>query len=398
MKTILYLIRTEADFERVNCLAISGKDKFRQNFIFAGDFSPFFDDGIQNKFQKYLFKLHGFEMHNLINHRLILGFMLRFTGNRILGLEDIAKKPRLLAQWVLLKLLLKYYASRKTMIVQRMLKKIKPDVLFTDQSSEDENYLPEIIRAEAHKRGVKVYIFPHGAAGGLHYHFSNPKYGEYANYTVLASNELEASQHPSNRLVTGDMSSSYPYVLYLNSLDEGAIDFLNERPYKVAFMVGGTIQSWTSTNAWSIQEEIIIRLSERPDVAMVLKLHPREASHMDLRMLKTFDNLLIVNKETDRSRVSKWADIVVCNDHTSVIFEPMILGKKVVAIEGIHTPNFWDIHSPLKESSILHITSAADFHIMNIADANPLDPVIDEVAWGGNGTLNLAELALKNIG
>ena len=55
-KKLLYLVRSEADFERVVCLAIAGKEKFDQHFIFTGDFSPFFADGVNNNFQKALFE------------------------------------------------------------------------------------------------------------------------------------------------------------------------------------------------------------------------------------------------------------------------------------------------------------------------------------------------------
>ena len=69
-----------------------------------------------------------------------------------------------------------------------------------------------------------------------------------------------------------------------------------------------------------------------------------------------------MGSEWDRSRVIKWADIIVCSDHCSTIFEPMILGKKVVAIEGTHIPKYKDKHSLLKYSSVKHISSAKEFH------------------------------------
>ena len=81
-------------------------------------------------------------------------------------------------------------------------------------------------------------------------------------------------------------------------------------------------------------QEIIIDHSENTYVAMVLKLHPSDASFIDLRMLEKFNNLLIVRREIDRSRVTRWADTVVCSDHCSTLIEPMILSGKVVAGEG----------------------------------------------------------------
>jgi len=391
-KTILYLVRTEADYERAICLAITGKEMgHKQLFVFAGDFTPFHKEGLKNDFQNYLFEMHGFSMYNIVEYSSYGRILLKLSNQSSLTLDAVVRKPRFALNWIFNKLILRHLNQNKLKIVNKCLRKVKPDLLFTDQSIEDEDYLPEILRAEAFKRGVKVYIFPHGAAGGLHYHFSNPQYSEYANYTVLASNDLEASKHPENRIVTGDFSSGYTYVKYLNSIDYGEIKFLNDRPFRVAFMIGGIIQSWTSTNAWCIQEEIIINLSERSDVAMVLKLHPREKEYLDLRMLKTFNNLLIVKSETDRSRVSKWANIVVCNDHTSVIFEPMILGKKVVAISGKHTPKFESIQSPLVNSSLLHISSADGFDLGKIPNALPDDPVTNDIAWGKKSPTDLAQ-------
>jgi len=397
-KSILYLVRTEADYERAICLAITGKELgYKQSFVFAGDFTPFYEEGLKNDFQKYLFEIHGFSILNIVEFSSYGRILLKLSNKSSPTLDAVVRNPRFALNWVFYKLIMRQLSKNKFKIVNKCLSKIKPDLLLTDQSSEDEDYLPEILRAEAFKRGVKVFIFPHGAAGGLHYHFSNPQYGEYANYTVLASNDLEASKHPENRIVTGDFSSGYTYVKYMNSIDYGEIYFLNDRPFRVAFMIGGTIQSWTSTNAWCIQEEIIINLSERPDVAMVLKLHPRESEYLDLRMLKTFKNLLIVKSETDRSRVSKWANIVVCNDHTSVIFEPMILGKKVFGIEGVHTPRYKMTNSPLHNSSIVIIRTANGFQLESARVADPMDDVTNWVAWGGRGPNDLAKMVFEDI-
>jgi len=153
----------------------------------------------------------------------------------------------------------------------------------------------------------------------------------------------------------------------------------------------------TRTNGWNIMLDIIIDHSENHDVAMVLKQHPREAPFIDLRMMETFNNLLIVNKEIDRSRVTKWADIVVCNDVCSTIFEPMILGKKVVAIAGKNIPKYRNAHSPIKYSSVKHISSANEFNLKLIPNANPEDLVTNVVAWGNNGKIDLAELFFNKI-
>lgn len=397
MKKLLYIVRTDADFERGVCLTIAGKKKYEQHFVFVGDSSPFYNDGIQNKFQKELFSRYGFTIKDFCDYSILGRILKRLAGKASVPMEQFLDNKSLVLQWIFNALLRRYLNSNKTRIVERVLQHITPDIMFTDQSITDAEYLPEIFRAMAHRNGTKVYIFPHGAAGGLHYEFSKPKYSSYANYKVLASNKIEATGFSSNRIILGDMCSSYPYVHFLNEMNIGNIEFLEDRKYKIAFLIGGRIQSFTSTNSWSIQEEIIIDLSERDDVAMLLKLHPREASYVDLRMLRTFDNLLIVGNETDRSRVTKWADIVVCNDHTSIIFEPMVLGKKVVAIEGKHTPKYKNIHSPLKHSSVTHITSANEFELENIPNADPEDPVTNTVAWGGNGNVDLADLCFKHI-
>ena len=46
------------------------------------------------------------------------------------------------------------------------------------------------------------------------------------------------------------------------------------------------------------------------------------------------DNLKFFGPELDRTRLVKWADIIVCSDHCSMLFEGMILQKKVVAVHS----------------------------------------------------------------
>jgi len=280
-------------------------------------------------------------------------------------------------------------------MVLKVLKSIKPDVLLTDQCSTDRDYTPEIFRNIALQMQIPVYIFTHGAAAGLHSTFSEFSFDVYEGCTVLACSENEPRSKDSNRIILGDMSSSYPYVHFINQQNICDINFLNDRKYKMGFLVGGTM--FTSTNGWNTMLEIIIDNSENSDVAMVLKLHPREAPFIDLRMLERFNNLLIVNKETDRSRVTKWADIVVCSDHCSTIFEPMVLGKKVVAIGGKHIPKYRNIHSPLINSSVKNISHADEFNLEFIPNANPEDLVTNAVAWGNNGRIDLAELFFDYI-
>ena len=397
MKTILIIVRSEGDFERAISIGLAGKTNFNITYLFVGDFSPFYKDGINNNFQKKLFEQNNFIMHDLADFDFISRILKALSGGKISSFKSSTRNIKSLVNLLFFILYQQYISKSKNRIVNKVYKTIKPDFLFTDQSMTEKVYLPEIIRVKATDRKIPVYIFTHGAAGGLHSEFSNPIFNPYNNYTVFACNENETDPIFKNRIIIGDMSSSYTYVHYLNRLKIDEVNFLNKRKHRVAFYIGGVMQAYTSTNGWSIQEEIIIDLSEREDVAMILKLHPREAKFMDLRMLKRFKNLKILSMETDRSRVTKWANIVVCNDHTSVIFEPMILGKKVVAIEGKHIPKYKNNHSPLKNSSVKFISNSSQFDLYELPNADPLDSVTDEIAWGGNGSIDLAELLFKRI-
>ena len=281
--------------------------------------------------------------------------------------------------------------------INNIYSRIMPSFLFTDQSMTTSTYLPEKIRQKAIASNIPVYIYTHGAAGGLHSEFSEPVFQEYPGCIVLACSENETNPSFTNRIILGDMSSSFPYVHYLNEQNFDEIEYGKDKKHRVAFFIGGVMQAFTSTNAWSLQEQIIISLSEREDVAMILKLHPREAQFMDLRMLKKFRNLKIVSGETDRSRVTKWSNTVICNDHTSVVFEPMILGKKVVAIEGKHIPKYSDKHSPLINSSVNFISNFSQFDLESLSNSDPIDEVTNQIAWGGNGSINLAELMWDRI-
>ncbi|MDA8673854.1 hypothetical protein N9M20_00150 [Gammaproteobacteria bacterium] len=393
MKKILYIIRTEADFERVVCLAIAGKEKYDQHFLFVGDLSPFFNDGILNEFQKELFNRHGFVINDFFEFSFWGRFLKKMSGGVSISIRQFSQKKRLFVSWLFNEFLRRYIASKKEKIILKVLQSIKPNVLLTDQSLTNSDYIPQIFRNTAIQMQIPVYIFTHGAAAGLHSKFSEFSFDAYDGCTVLACSENEPRSKDTNRIILGDMSSSYPYVHFINQQNICEINFLNDRKYKIGFLVGGTI--FTSTNGWNAMQEMIIDNSENSDVAMVLKLHPREAPFIDLRMLKKFNNLLIVSRETDRSRVTKWADIVVCSDHCSTIFEPMILGKKVVAIGSKHIPKYRNTHSPIKHSSVMHISSADEFDLINIPDSDPEDSVINTVAWGGNGTDDLSKKAIN---
>jgi hypothetical protein len=401
MYKLLYLVRSEADFERVVALAITGKDKFKQAFIFTGESSPFFVNGIANQFQKYLFKKQGVQMKDFFDYDLIGAFLKKLSLKRNISLDEIFRSDKKLVIPLLFSYIFKGYIKfRREKIVKKILKKVNPDALLTDASRTEKDFPPEIFRKTAFKMGIPSCIFTHGAAGGLHQAFSTPepKYFNYKNYYVFVCSDLDTPSITANRIILGDMSSSFPYVNYLHSINSHALSFLNDRKFKIAFFESGVMGYYTSTNAWSEMEKIIIDLSNNPNVAMVIKKHPRKGgSTADFRMISTFNNVKIVGSECDRSRVVKWADIIVCSDHCSTIFEPMTLGKKVVAIEGVHIPKYKQKHSPLKYSSVKHISSAKEFDIRAIPKANPEDPVTNRICWGNHGKIDLAKLFLEKV-
>jgi len=392
MKKLLYIIRAEADFERVVCLAIAGRKRSKQEFIFVGDISLFFEQGIRNIFQKALFQSGGFSATNLHEFSLTGRILSKLISNPLVTLQDVRREKRMFFNWVFLRLLQRYVLHYKQRLINKALNYHRPDILLTDQSMTDAMYLPEMFRRAAIEREIPVFLYTHGAAGGLHSFFSEQNFQKYEGCTVFACSRYENKAGEDNRIILGDMSSGYPYVKFLHNKDINNIDFRNDSKYRIGFFVGGT-GPFTSTTGWHTMEEIIIDHSENPDVAMVLKMHPREAPFLDLRMLRRFNNLHIVGRETDRSRVTKWANIVVCSDHCSTVFEPMVLGKGVVAFEGRHIPRYKHSHSPLKDSSVQYIMSADEFIVDDISQADPEDSVTNIVAWGGRGKLDLAQLA-----
>ena len=400
-KKILYLIRAEADFERVVALAIAGKDKFRQVFVFTGDSSPFFSNGICSRFQKRLFREHGFRMKDFCDYDIIGAILKKLSLKRkvfpIEILRSVRSDKKLFIPMIFLFILKGYIKFRNQKIAKRILKKINPDVFLTDQSQTMEDYTPEVFRRTALEMGIPSCIFTHGAAGGLHRAFTNPEYNPYKHYYVFACSDMETNPDYPNRIILGDMCSSFPYVNYLQSINSHTLSFLSDRKFKITFIQSGVSNYYTSTNSWSVMEEIIINLSDNPDVAMVIKKHPRRGVVGYFRMISTFNNVKIVGPWCDRSRVVKWADIVVCSDHCSAIFEPMILGKKVVAIEGKHIPKYRDKHSPLKHSSVKHISSAREFDLTSIPNANPEDPVTNRICWGNHRRVDLTKLFLEKV-
>ena len=75
----------------------------------------------------------------------------------------------------------------------------------------------------------------------------------------------------------------------------------------------------------------------------------------------------------------------------------MILGKKVVAVEGKHIPKYRNVHSPLIHSSVKCISLADEFNLESIPNANPEDLVTNLVAWGNNGKIDLTQVLFKQI-
>jgi len=397
MKTVLILIRSEADFERAISFGIACKNIYSPIFVFTGDRSPFFFDGIKNNFQKNIFNEQNFEVFDFSDFDYLGKCLKMLCQNKRWELSDIKKRKKNIFTYCIYRIFLKYITLRRKNIIRNLFEKTKPYFLMTDQSMTNCDYLPEEIRAFAVKQQISVFLFTHGAAGGLHSEFSNPIREPYINYTALNCNKNESLLGGHNIIIAGDMASSFPYVNFLNQKDINQIDFFNDRKYRVGFMMGGVADCHTSTNGWSTQEELIIELSENQDVAMVLKLHPRESQSLNFQMISRFKNLLIVGRECDRSRVTKWANIIVCSDHCSTIFEPMILGKKVVAIEGKHIPMYAKKHSPLKSSSVNFITCASEFSLDSLRFADPIDYITDKIAWGENGPVDLAKLTLQKI-
>ena len=389
MKSILIVVRTESDFERAIPIGIEGKKKFNPIFLFIGDFSPFFNDGIENVFQKRIFKLNNFKILDFSSYDYVanfLGWLLNYKSHK--------SRSSSITQFLIYKIFLFYTENYKNRIITKILKKVNPSYLITDQSLIDSNYKIEILRQNSISKNIPVYLFTHGAAGGLHSVFSKPNFLEYKNCKVIVCNKNETNVNLKNRIVIGDFSSSFNYVNYLNKLEIDKIDFLNNRKYKVGIFIGGTAMH-TSTSGWSQKEELIIDLSENEDVAVVIKIHPRDLNLNYLNVVKKLKNVLIVGNNVDRSRVTKWSNIIITNDHCSTVFEPMILGKKVVVIETKKIPKFKNSISPLIYSSVNYLRNLSDFKINNLRKADKFDKITNQIAWGENGPVDLVDLFVK---
>lgn len=403
MRKLLYIIRSEADFERCVALALYAHGHYRQNFVFCGDFSPFFTVGIRNRFQRKLLHETGAKVRDLHSYSLIgrllaaLSLKKNLTPNQIFSSSGNIKDAIKFAFLVALKFYTKRYKRR---IIKKIIKQYAPEAILTDATIEDPKYSVEIFRQIGLELNIPSFVFTHGAAGGLHANLhAKRKKAPYENhYSFVCSKEDLASEeeHP-NEFVIGDMRSSYDYQKRLLADSRESIDFLCECRHRIAIIQGGVPDTYTSTNAWALMEKIAIDLSERSDVAIVIKKHPRERNRCDYRMLETLKNVKLCDAETDRSRLVRWATTVVCNDHCSAIFEAMIAEKAVIALEGVHVPRYRNTHSPIADSSALHLKTVDDLDLDSISPCDHNDPIIDRLCWGGNGKKDLRELFFSKV-
>ena len=129
IKKLLYIIRAEADFERVVCLAISGRKKFVQYFVFVGDFSPFFLDGIQNIFQKNLFSRFDFQVDDLCDYKFVSRLLKFLSGGKLISTQQLKDRKTLIIKFVFISLLRKYIKTRKKQLVNKVIKDIAPDAI-----------------------------------------------------------------------------------------------------------------------------------------------------------------------------------------------------------------------------------------------------------------------------
>lgn len=394
--TILYLIRAEADLERISSIAIPGKAYAKQYFAYYGDIDLLFHFGIKNKFQKELLRINNFEVLDVITLSIfgkLYGWIRSLEAN-LLFLKLFHK----LIQKVFNRFFHNY--QNKDKLVEKLLKKIKPNILITDNSVERENYFPHLLRQAALKKNIKIHVTGHGPAGGLH--------KEYSEYNMTPPDKFQGcvvgicSKHDigfglSNRIVTGDPADNYPHLLYKHKQRIDEINFLNDRKYKIGFFMSAPFE--TSTNSWSIMEDIMLDYSFRDDIAMVAKFHPRLYKLGDYRYLKKMDNLKFFGPELDRTRLVKWADIIVCSDHCSMLFEGMILQKKVVAVHSKKVRPFAKFKSKIHscDISMNSIHNANEFKLDKLKKYTSDTKFINEFCWGDLGKADLGELIIKDM-
>ena len=115
--------------------------------------------------------------------------------------------------------------------------------------------------------------------------------------------------------------------------------------------------------------------------------------------LKKIDNLKLYGPELDRTRLIKWADIVVCSDHCSMLFEGMILKKKVVAIHSRKVRPFAIFKSKIHgcDPSMNSIYSANDLNLDELTQYTSDTRFIDEYCWGGLGKIDLGKRVIRDM-
>jgi hypothetical protein len=391
---VLHLIRSEADFERITSLALSAKNIGSQHFVFYGDTGVIFNDDIRNTFQKHIISINGFHVIDAIDF-LLLGKLYKLFRRY----KPNAKSVRILLELVL-KVLFKLIYRSQASISKSIIRKLNPDILITDNSEERENYFPHYLREEARKKDVVIYITGHGPAGVLHKEYSSFEdliQPEYSDCTMGICSKHDYGFDLPNRIITGDPADSYPNLMYKHSLTHGDVSFLDDRKYKIGFFMAAPFE--TCTNGWSVMEEIMLDYAGDKDVAMIVKFHPRLYKFGDYRYLTRIDNLRMFGSELDRSKLVKWADIVICSDHCSTIFEPMIMQKKVVAIHSKKTRQFADKISPIHKSdpTMNSIHSSTEFKLDGLSRYTSDKKFIDEYCWGGHGTQDLGEGIFKEL-
>lgn len=391
---LLYFIRAEADLERLISIAIPGKNYADQHFAYYGDISVIFEEGIKNRFQKYLLETNGFKVRDIVT--------LFHIGKlyKLIKKIDANNKVLSVTRELVLKILYKLIYIRQNNLANKLLNKIKPSFLITDNSEERDNYFPHILRQAAKKKGVKVQVITHGPAGGFHkdyYAYEPIKPDPYDEFNVGICSIYDIGFGMPNYALTGDPSDSFPYVIYKNKLEYDDIYFLNERKYKIGFFMAAPFE--TCTNAWAVMEEIMLEYAFCKDVAMVAKFHPRLYKFGEYPYLLKIDNLKLFGSELDRSRLVKWADIVVCSDHCSTLFEPMILKKKVVSVHTKKARPFAEFKSPIHncDPSMNSIRHSEEFDIDNLKPYTSDTSFIDTYCWGGLGKIDLGEKIIKEL-
>jgi len=395
---ILYLIRAEADLERIVSIAIPGKKYADQHIIYFGDTDYDFRYGIKNKVQKALLEDEKIIVSNAISHTLVGKLLIQFSRK---SYQLKVKNYFFTLNKILTKILEKLVSTRKDKIAKKIFDKIGPDVFISDYSStKDESYFPKMMRDYAKKNNIEILIIPHGPAGALHGKFSSykpRKRQQFSGGKLCISSSKDFFSVNRETVVTGDPALSEPFIIRKNSIKSFEIDFYNHRKNKIAFIVA--LPKETTVSGWSIMEEIILDYSDDENVAMTGKIHPRMYSGMDTRTVENVNNFRMYGPEVDISLLVKWADIIICADHCSTLFEPMIMNKKVVAVRAHKARSVSHIDSPIHKSdpTINSITTSREFDIENLSNYTTDRSFIDEYCWGGKGPVDLGEKIFTDI-